>query len=314
MDDSNHAVHTVGCLPNLIIIGAMKAGTTSLHHYLNTHPEIYMSRQKELMFFLEHENWHRGMAWYQSQFSPSVSVNGESSPNYTNYPRWLGVPQRMHSVVPEAKLIYMLRDPIERIISQYVHKLSCGLEHRTLEAALADFEDNYYIARSQYFLQLQQYLEFFPRESILLLTAEKLQDSPVETMRRVFEFLEVDADFQFKLTLGNASELLKFGPTVANPRFQFDTKLHSSARKRRLKVSKDNPMFKLLSTLIGSLPLEVRVHAEKIVYRPFSEKIERPTMSLELRKRIIDYLADDIRQLKAYTNDDFSEWDLEGSR
>jgi len=110
-----------GNLPNLIIIGAMKCATTSLHYYLNLHPQISMSEEKELDFFIHKNNWHKGIEWYKTNFTGNASVYGESSPNYTKYPFFNGVPERMHAVVPDAKLIYVVRDPIERIISHYIH-------------------------------------------------------------------------------------------------------------------------------------------------------------------------------------------------
>lgn len=127
-----------GNLPNLIIIGAMKSGTTSLHHYLNLHPEICMSRQKELNFFIEERNWSRGIQWYKSHFEAEAKIYGESSPNYTMYPIWKSVPERMFSVIPETKLIYIIRNPIEQIISHYVHKYAVGKENRSIEQALAN--------------------------------------------------------------------------------------------------------------------------------------------------------------------------------
>ena len=75
-------------LPDFIIIGAMKCGTTSLHHYLSLHPDISVSRRKELDFFVAEENWARGLAWYESQFPDKGKVRGEASPKYTFNPRW----------------------------------------------------------------------------------------------------------------------------------------------------------------------------------------------------------------------------------
>lgn len=108
-------------LPNLIVIGAHKCATTSLHYYLGLHPQISMSREKELNFFIKERNWYKGIEWYKSNFTTKAMIYGESSPNYTNYPFFMGVPERMCSVVPEAKLIYIVRDPIDRVISHYVH-------------------------------------------------------------------------------------------------------------------------------------------------------------------------------------------------
>ena len=108
-------------LPNLIVIGAAKCGTTSLHEYLDLHPEVAMSREKELDFFVEEKHWGRGVEWYAAQFE-DAPVRGESSPSYTAYPRYRGVPERIRRVVPDAKLVYLVRDPVERIVSHFVHR------------------------------------------------------------------------------------------------------------------------------------------------------------------------------------------------
>src|SRR5687768_8813331 len=102
-------------LPNLIIIGAMKCGTTSMHGYLRRHRQIEMSGTKELDFFIAGRNWEKGPDWYASQFPGGTAIRGESSPNYTSALIFPGVPERMHSVVPDARLLFMVRDPVDRI-------------------------------------------------------------------------------------------------------------------------------------------------------------------------------------------------------
>ena len=87
-------------LPNLIIIGGLKCGTTSIHHYLGLHPEIQMSKPKELNFFVEELNWDLGLDWYASRFDDRFEVRGESSPHYTNLPRFEGVAERIQRALP----------------------------------------------------------------------------------------------------------------------------------------------------------------------------------------------------------------------
>ena len=103
-----------------------------------------MSREKELNFFIEEMNWHRGLDWYQAQFETSrkVSVWGEASPGYTHHPVFQGVPQRMHSVVPGARLIQIVRDPMKRHLSHYFHQLRLG----NIEAGR--FDDDYIVMPS----------------------------------------------------------------------------------------------------------------------------------------------------------------------
>ncbi len=277
-------------LPDFIIIGGMKCGTTSLYYYLNSHPEISMSTEKELNFFIEQRNWCKGVDWYQSQFRGSAKIYGEASPNYTYYPCWVGVPQRMYQLLPNAKLIYILRDPVERIISQYVHLYACGRENKSFTETLADLEYNpynSYVSRSRYFWQLKQYLEYYPLSNILILTSEELLNHPQETLSRACNFLEVSDD----------SKLMKY-----------NFKFHTSFYKRR-----KNNLGKAITNLsltkkINNLPYGIRDHVEKLVYFPFSTPVKKPKLDQDLQNRLIKYLKNDIDQLRDCTGQAFSGW------
>src|SRR3954454_424581 len=109
-------------LPKLLIIGAQKCGTTSLHTYLDAHPDVHMAAEKELDFFIEDRAWQRGLEWYATRFRDDAGVRGESSPNYTGWPVWDGVPERAAAVIPKARLVYLVRDPIDRIESHYLQR------------------------------------------------------------------------------------------------------------------------------------------------------------------------------------------------
>src|SRR5580698_6079221 len=89
-------------LPNLVVIGGAKTGSTSLHYYLGRHPQVFMSHQKEIRFFSDH--FQKGVDWYRSHFRATshFDIRGETSPKYTDFPRVTGVPQRMHSLIPAA--------------------------------------------------------------------------------------------------------------------------------------------------------------------------------------------------------------------
>jgi hypothetical protein len=181
-------------LPNLVVIGAQKCGTTSLHHYLAVHPEVSMSAIKETNFFLGGDAWDRGTSWYASLVDPAAKIRGESSPEYTNLPVWQGVAERMHTTIPDAKLIYLVRDPIERIISHYVHRVATGEERRKFDEAVRG-PDNVYVTRSRYAVQIRPFLERYPRERILIASQEELLTRRRASLRRIFGFLDVDEEF-----------------------------------------------------------------------------------------------------------------------
>jgi hypothetical protein len=185
-----------GRLPNFIVIGAMKAGTTSLFHYLQVHPQAYLSPLKEVDFFVEEKNWRRGLDWYRAQFDgagPEVTAVGEASTLYTKFPEYEGVPERMAGSIPEARLIYVVRDPIERIRSHYQHRILTGSERLPIDRAV--LEDPRYLDCSRYAMQIERYLERFPREQILLVTSEDLRANRLPTMRAIYGFLEIDPAF-----------------------------------------------------------------------------------------------------------------------
>ena len=182
-------------LPDFVVIGAMKSGTTSLHYYLSLHPDIVMSNKKEPTFFTREGQWENGVDWYASQFDGEATLVGEASPDYTKFPRHAGVPARMHSVLPDAKLVYVVRDPIERLISHYVDAYSFGRVHRPLNDALDDDEGRHYVACSKYFFQIEQYLPFYDPGRILVVQTEALAARRAETLSRIFSFLGADPTF-----------------------------------------------------------------------------------------------------------------------
>ena len=195
-------------LPDFLVIGAQKAGTTALYAYLRWHPSIGGPFWKEVSFFDRH--WARGEAWYRGQFPlrRDGMLVGEASPSYVFHPL---APQRAYSVVPDTKLIVLLREPGDRAYSQYQHEVALGRERLSFEDALAaederlrgeverlsadprafsrEWWDHTYAARGLYAEQLERWLEFFPREQVFVQTTEEFGARPEETYASVLSFL-----------------------------------------------------------------------------------------------------------------------------
>lgn len=178
--------------PNLFIIGAMKSGTTSLHEYLATHPQIAMSELKEPGYFVEELGLPKGEDWYLSlwQRREPHRYFGESSTHYAKLPVYRGVPERLFRFNPQARLIYIMRDPFERLVSHYWHAvrdLHHGGELRPLLKAVR--EDPAYLAFSDYAMQLEPYFERFGGDAVVTLTFEALVEDPQREADRIYRWL-----------------------------------------------------------------------------------------------------------------------------
>ncbi len=180
--------------PNLFIIGAMKSGTTSLHEYLDSHPQIAMSRTKEPGYFVEELSLRKGHEWYLDLFDQDdrYRYRGESSTHYTKLPIYQGVPERLFRFNPDARLIYIMRNPFERIVSHYWHAVRDvhhGGELRSLLRAVQDAPE--YLAFSDYAMQLEPYVELFGKNAIFTLTFESLVEDRQRALDQIYRWLEL---------------------------------------------------------------------------------------------------------------------------
>ena len=274
-----------GAFPNLIVIGGLKCGTTSLHHYLALHPEVAMSRPKELNYFVEELNWGLGNEWYASHFDRSAPVRGETSPHYTNLPRFAGVAERMHETLGgDIRLVYMVREPVDRILSHYLHNLGAGYERRPIEEALGG-DGGSYVARSRYAMQIAPFLECFDRERILIVDNAELASERDETVRRVFEFCGADADF-------------------TSPQFDREWETGSARAKaggggfRLMDRAVRLPGLRALDRNFDRLPERWRWGVERVVHDPGSGPAAKPELPAGLRERLRDLLAGDVAELE----------------
>jgi hypothetical protein len=200
---------TPGRLPDFLCLGAQKAGTTSLHHQLLQHPGIILPQQKELHYFSL--SFHRSTRWYAGHFAQARpdQLVGEVTPYYLFHPH---APEWIARLLPQVRMIVLLRDPVERALSGYFHSRRMGHEPLDLEPAfaaepgrLADPESHLarpgarhrahqqqsYLSRSRYEVQLNRYLARFPANRLLILQSEWYFQNPEAGWRRVLEFLEL---------------------------------------------------------------------------------------------------------------------------
>jgi Sulfotransferase family len=292
-------------MPNFLVIGAQKAGTTSLYHYLKQHPEIYMSPLKEPHFFAVEgaDPDFRGplprnpltitdLETYRALFAgvSSETAIGEASPGYLGNPRAAG---RIRHYIPEAKLIAILRNPVERAYSAYLHRVRDDREWLDFARALREEEARvranltpgwYYKRAGFYYSQLKRYYELFDREQIRVYLYEDLDADPAGMLRELFAFLNVDETFV-------PDTSLKHGVTGV-PR--------SRILRRFLRGS--NPVKSVLRPLFRP---ETRV---KMVTKLNNLNLTKPQMSPEVRGTLVSSYREDILKLQDLIERDLSEW------
>jgi hypothetical protein len=186
-------------LPSALIIGTMKGGTSTLNAWLRHHPQVMFSAIKEVHFFDEY--FDRGERWYRTYFPLWERWLGarcalEATPAYLY--RAPQVSERMHGLVPDARLIVLLRNPVSRALSHYGHQVQRGVEQRPpAEALMApdpsfQGKPNHYKRRGLYAQQLEQLLRFYPREQLLVLRSEDFFAEPAAAYRQVQRFLGLE--------------------------------------------------------------------------------------------------------------------------
>jgi hypothetical protein len=194
--------------PNLFLIGSMKSATTHLSVLLGDHPDIFMSSPKEPCHFADPHTlrkvwpymWKRGF-WqsadlYLSLFAAAgdARVIGEASTVYSHAPMFQGVPAKILAFNPEARFVYIMRDPVDRSISHYWHRVRWWGERRPILTAL--HSEPLYVDVSHYARQLREYLQHVDRERIYVLTHEALIADPVNQLSRLYAWLKVDPSFR----------------------------------------------------------------------------------------------------------------------
>jgi hypothetical protein len=178
-----------GRLPDFIVIGAMKCGTSSLHAQLARRPGLFLSEPKEPNFFSDDVNYRQGLDWYTGLFASAREgqLCGESSTHYTKLPTHPHSLERMRLHLPHARLVFVMRDPIDRIVSQYLHEWSQREVEGTLEDAVRCHER--FVAYSSYAFQLEPFLRSYGAAAVLPVAFERMLRHPDEELARICAFL-----------------------------------------------------------------------------------------------------------------------------
>jgi len=270
-------------LPDLVIIGAAKAGTTSLARWLDDHPEVCVARAKELNFFSYDDVWRRGLDWYAAQFGDTdARVRCDASPSYLPAPQ---APERMQQHLPRARLVALLREPVDRAYAHYWWLRNWGAESRSfLDVVRTELDGGLTplgcIDSSRYVDHLERYAERFPPEQMLVLGFDDLSREPEATFRTVCAFLAISETVPASVG------------TAYNPSAQI--------RSGRL--------WRLTGRLLGRSWRDLPRGLDRLLVR----YPERPPMEAEARDRLQEYFAPYNERLRAFWGRTEFPWETPG--
>jgi hypothetical protein len=283
---------------DFIGIGAAKSGTTWLSSCLRAHPEICLSEPKEVQYFnfyhthSDHQinqNRSRPFSWYVKHFQHcgDKKIKGEFSPIYLYDEK---APYLIKEKFPQIKLIACLRNPIDRVYSDYwMRRNYHRKENKIFEDAI---KEGNYLSKGFYYLQLKKYFEIFNREQILILFFEDMVKNPDQEVRKVFKFLEVDPNFQVPVKM-----LFKKGNAAKDVRLNFLIKTANVFQRI------------LINLRLAFIWIFLRnIGVKKLIMKFAVRYYKYPDMSSEMRKHLYEIYRDDIEKLGETLNRDLSHW------
>lgn len=274
--------------PNFIVVGAPKAGTTWLYQCLKEHPEVFVSTPKELHYFSRDRCYAKGIEWYLSHFKDAQEpLIGEVCPSYMYLEK---VPARIHEWNPNVKLIFMLRNPIDRAYSEYCMQLDHGEVTKDIGQELSPSS---LIAQcGLYHQQLQDFFKFFPKEQTQILLFDDLKRDPENILQRTYDFLGVDQTYKPE-TLSRQENVRKPPPR--------NMSIYQPMRSTYLRLVKQYP------------ELEIFVHKiRRQGYLNLFYKMTRggtyPKLTKEVAHKLAAFYDQDIQALSKTINRDVSYW------
>lgn len=281
-------------LPNFIIGGALKAGTTSLNYYLKQHPQVFMSEFKEPRYFAyeadnpDHADGRglrfpvKTLAEYAALFEAANGHKaiGEASPHYLISPV---APRRIKQTIPQVRLIFSLRDPIKRAYSIYWHNVRLGIEDRPVEEALGEKE--YAVTHGLYYAWLSDWYECFDAAQIKVILFDDLQRDTQNVFAEICRFLEIDDTFVPDLTVRNRGGAMK-----------------NQGLGRLFERLKTHPLRRLVDPLVPRRARGMMIEARN---RNFEEP---PPLSPEIQQRLARFYHDDLSRLESFLQRDLSAW------
>jgi hypothetical protein len=227
---------------------------------------------------------------YELLFESAAPLRGEASPSYSQYPRRRGVPERIHALIPEALFVYLVGDPVRRMVSHHMQRVAAEGERQPFAEALGDLDDpmNPYVCASSYATQLERYNRFFEPNRILVVDQADLRDRRLEALREIWSFLGVD-------------------PTFDSPAFEKRANVGYRRLPRPLAAVRRS---RLIVGLQRKIPASMYPAMTRFTRRLARGQVERPVLDEALQARLREALKDEVERLRAMTGKDFDSWSV----
>jgi len=298
-------------LPNFLIVGAAKSGTTALYHYLNQHPEVFLSPIKETNFFAQkgkkvafkgpkdnlgtHRRTITEIGDYYNQFI-NVTVEkavGEICPSYLYFE---DAPKNIKEHIPEVKIIVILREPVARAFSAWVHLTRDGREHLSFEEALSDeprrIKENWaeiwhYKEESKYYDQLKRYYDSFPKENIKVFIYEEFKENPLAVYSELCKFIDVDS---------------RFTPDMSSEHNKGEIPKNKIIWNLMMKQNIWKTLFNHLMPIKIRKMIKEKIEARNVNKKPQLDKNKRKELSVQFR--------DEINKIEQLIEQDLTVWKL----
>lgn len=292
--------------PDFFLVGAMKAGTTSLHSYLSAHPEISMSEPKEPGYFSRDDRFKKGPEWYRAHFSSARvdQIWGDSSTCYSRRHIYQNSADRIYEVNPNAKILYIVRDPVLRAYSHYKHRMEEAVISGGKTVNFKDFlqSDDEILISGKYYYQIKKYYDLFGSTNVHICNFDDLIKDPIMVMSYVQIFLDIKSEFK---TVKEAIDNNISGSSL----------LDSAANKT---IDRYRHTL-IINFLVKLMPEEIRISGRsymKSILRS-SDKFKKkslnaidslPRSDSEDVEFLANYYRDDLINLKKIVDIDISGW------
>ena len=271
-------------LPNLLIIGAMKAGTSSLHDYLSLHPDIFMSTPKEIHYYADADYLTKTKEWYTSFFKTDKKIVGTTPQSYTKCHNkyYQQIPERIFKDTPDVKMIYIVRDPIKRYLS-HIKESHFGDPKEDIRYSESI---NHYVKTSMYYMQISEYLKYFKLEQIHILSLEDLANNKLTELNNIFKFLgikEISDEHIFEFRTNEFS----------------NQNIPSSIRT--------NYLFRIGMKILPRTTKKIALMISVRYYKKLEKKYE---LTYKRMDELMFLLKEDVEQFRKLTGKDFKTWSI----